>query len=562
MDHRELRQQLSSMSSVFALSMVMFDRTDEQEILGLVVSSVAALGPFRAEGAYLTRDRPTPGNGGSPGLWDRLSGLAGADGPVAVPSAAWSWAYPMRALGVHSGYLVVAADDPASADQEYLLTTLAQQAGAALQSAALYRTEREHALALRERGAELAALNEQLGCAVTDLEQRGRIHERLTEVASLGQGEEGIAAALYELTGLAVAIEDRFGNLRAWGGPDRPSPYPRPVARRRAELLADAQRTGHPIRDRDRLVALAQPRDEVLGVIALVDPRKRATQHETFALEHGAVVLAMELAHLRGLAETELRLRRDLVDDLLAGTDDDSALLRATALGHDLGRPHQVLVVRWGGDHDGTLDRAVTQAAARTMGAGPLIVRRPGEVVLVVPLPDPDDARGAEQRWRELYEQVARSMRSADGAIGVGRVCGAPSQLPRSHAEALRALRIRQGSHSPRGVTTFDELGVYRLLGGSDAQGEIAGFVREWLGPLIDYDANNRSDLVTTLWQYYECGGNYDATARVLTIHRSTLRYRLRRIRELSGHDLGDVDSRLNLHLAARAWQVMGGSEH
>ena len=42
-------------------------------------------------------------------------------------------------------------------------------------------------------------------------------------------------------------------------------------------------------------------------------------------------------------------------------------------------------------------------------------------------------------------------------------------------------------------------------------------------------------------------------------IHRSTLRYRLRRIRELTGHELGAVDTRLNLHIATRAWQLLGG---
>jgi DNA-binding PucR family transcriptional regulator len=78
---------------------------------------------------------------------------------------------------------------------------------------------------------------------------------------------------------------------------------------------------------------------------------------------------------------------------------------------------------------------------------------------------------------------------------------------------------------------------------------------------LVDYDAANRSDLVTTLWQYYECGGNYDMTARALTIHRSTLRYRLRRIRELTGRELSDVENRLNMHVATRAWQILRGSE-
>ena len=42
------------------------------------------------------------------------------------------------------------------------------------------------------------------------------IHDRLTRVALEGQGQEGIAQAVHGLTGYPVAIEDRFGNLRAW----------------------------------------------------------------------------------------------------------------------------------------------------------------------------------------------------------------------------------------------------------------------------------------------------------------------------------------------------------
>lgn len=53
--------------------------------------------------------------------------------------------------------------------------------------------------------------------------------------------------------------------------------------------------------------------------------------------------------------------------------------------------------------------------------------------------------------------------------------------------------------------------------------------------------------------------GNYDETADALMIHRRTLRYRLQRIREVSGLDLGEVDNRFNLHVATRAWRVLDG---
>jgi DNA-binding PucR family transcriptional regulator len=56
---------------------------------------------------------------------------------------------------------------------------------------------------------------------------------------------------------------------------------------------------------------------------------------------------------------------------------------------------------------------------------------------------------------------------------------------------------------------------------------------------------------------YLECGGNYDLTAATLSLHRSTLRYRLQRIREVSAHDLNDPDIRFNLQLATRAWKTV-----
>jgi sugar diacid utilization regulator len=557
-----LRGQMSNLTSLFVLSMLMSDRRDEQEIIRLAVSSVASLAPCWPAASYLADEGVLRSPDGStlvaPELSRRLGELNGAGGPVTHPGAGWAQAYPLRAVGGHAGYLVIAADAEPTPDQLFLLRTLALQTGAALTSTALYRREQEGAAELRRVNSELADVNERLAASVDDLERRRRVHETLTAVAAADSGEAGIAEALHRLTGLAVAVEDRFGNLSAWAGPAQPRPYPRLPARRRVEVLADARRNPRPIRDRDRMIAVAQPRDEVLGVLALVDPGRRAGEHDLFALEHATVVLAMELAHRRSLAETELRLRRDLVDDLLTGTDDESALSRSHALGHDMRTPHHVLVVRWpGAPSDEAVARAVEQAGSRVLETGVLLARRSGAIVLVAPRPED---WGDRHRWDELHRAVATTLRSAAGAIGVGGVFTTPSEVPRSYAEAERALRIRQRSSAPAGVTVYDDLGIYRLLAtGADGR-DVEQFVREWLGPLLDYDSTNRSDLVNTLWQYLECGGNYDATAHALLIHRSTLRYRLRRIRELSGHDLGAVDSKLNLHVATRAWHVLRGS--
>jgi sugar diacid utilization regulator len=356
---------------------------------------------------------------------------------------------------------------------------------------------------------------------------------------------------------MVVTAEDRFGNLLAWAGSTGSAPPAPQPPRRRAQLLAQVRRCPKPVRSGDRVVALAQQRDEALGVLTLVDPERRAGEPELFVLEHAAAVLSIELRHRRSLVELELRLRRELMDDLLDGTEDESAVSRALALGHDLHRPHQVLAARWpGSTTEVALTQALESAVSRVVDTKPLLGRRGGGVVAVLARP----IESADRRpWNELYRGVAERLQPPGGAIGVGGVCHVPSELPKSYAEAKRALRVRLASTSPAGITVDRDLGIYRLLSPGKDDAALRVYVREWLGPLLDYDAARATDLMMTLLRYLECGGNYDAAAHDLHIHRSTLRYRLRRIREVNGRDLRTVDTRLNMHVAARAWQTIQG---
>jgi DNA-binding PucR family transcriptional regulator len=536
----ELRTQLSNLQGLLILAILMTESGDERQILHLATTSVSALAHCSLEGVYLAggavaRRRPV--------VERQLAALGSGGGAVDVPGGAWGWAYPLRTLAGHLGYLVVEAEQAPPPTAQFLLRALAQQAGVALANAQLHAQE-------RAASEKLAKVNAALEETIHALQRSMDIHQRLTKVAISGEGQEGIARAVHELTGFPVAIEDRYGNLRAWAGPNRPDPYPKDPPARREELLRRALGSVRPIRDRGRLMAVAQPRADVLGVLVLVDPAQAAGEHELVALEHGTTVLAMELARLRSLAETELRLRRDLVEELLAGTDEESALARAQALGYDLERRHRVVVVE-GRGRAGTDEEAFfhgVRRAALVTGIGSLLIARGGAVVILAD----QDVAGAELRRVVLGELGGGRCR-----IGVGGGCDRVAEVPRSFREAQLALAIQTDSSAEDGVTSFDELGVYRVLSLVQDPADVERFVRDWLDALLRYDASKRSELVKTLSVYLECGGNYDATAKALVVHRSTLKYRLQRIRELSGHDLNDPDARFNLQFATRAWATL-----
>ncbi|MBF6225521.1 helix-turn-helix domain-containing protein [Nocardia abscessus] len=378
----------SSLHALVSTSVLLFADCGESDILRIAAESVASIGGCRALGCYRVVDGEyllTPRSRPSPSSVAAQLRAQNGEGRLRLPGHRWGWALPLRDRFQTVGAIVVGADHEPPQAEMFLLTALAQLAAAALANVTL----RERACA---DATDLTAVNEHLSATVLRLERRIRVHEVLSSAAAYGTGEQGIADALAELTGLPVVIEDRFGNLRAWGGPGKPDPYPKAPPHQREQLLHRLATHNAPLRVRDRVVVLVQTRAEILGTLALIDPDNQALDEQVSALAYGGTVLAPELAHQRNLAEID---------------------------------------------------------------------------------------------------------------------------------------------------------------------GRVEQFTRKWLGTLLDYDRDHRADLVHTLSRYLECGGNYDDSAAALHIHRSTLRYRLGRIRELTGFDLRDVDTRFNLQAATRAWRFL-----
>lgn len=536
-----LQEQLSSVRGLLAISLVMMERRREHDVLHLAATAVPSLVSCHTIGIHLDgtgwestliADRDALASASA-----SLAGCPATGGPVHVAGETWAWALPLRSIDEFIGHLVVASRTVPTPAELVLLRSLAQQTGVAVANARLHASKE--------------AANAALADTVAALERKTAIHDRFTQVALSGGGHDGIVRALFELTGLAAGIEDRRGALLAWAGPgpqpDEPAPDPRES---REQLLDRALVARRPVRSGGLLVTVARPRHDVVGVLFLVDPAQRAGEAETVALEHGATVLAIELTRLLSLAETELRLGVDVVADLVGGADVVGASRRAEALGRDLSRPHRVVVL---GTSRPLAEPDVLLHAVRAAFPGahpPLLMQRGDTVVLLLEVRSPED--------RSFLPGLLAGLRATPVGpslhLGVGGVCLGPQDYPRSHRESQLALRIPQGSGQSQAAAVYDDLGVYQLLSEvSDLTG-VDAFVHRWLGPLLDYDARRRSSLVLTLAHFLDAGGRYDAAAESLAIGRSTLRYRLARIAELSGHDLGDPDTRFQLHLAAKAW--------
>ena len=109
-------------------------------------------------------------------------------------------------------------------------------------------------------------------------------------------------------------------------------------------------------------------------------------------------------------------------------------------------------------------------------------------------------------------------------------------------------------------MLAFDDTGAYRLLltAMSEDPAELQRFYAETVEPLVAYDEQYATDLVQTVEAFLDADGNVAGTAARLFTHRHTIRYRLERVRELSGLDVGSTDGREKLSLGLKAMRVLG----
>ena len=98
---------------------------------------------------------------------------------------------------------------------------------------------------------------------------------------------------------------------------------------------------------------------------------------------------------------------------------------------------------------------------------------------------------------------------------------------------------------------------VYKLLFGVENKAILRSYIDDTLGNLIKYDSLNNTDYENTLRVYLECNGSVQMTAERLNVHRNTVNYKMKVIREILGIEMNDED-KMNILLAFRAQEILG----
>jgi purine catabolism regulator len=220
------------------------------------------------------------------------------------------------------------------------------------------------------------------------------------------------------------------------------------------------------------------------------------------------------------------------------------------------------------------------QARLRPFGIGEQVA------VLAFRLPDPSAAAGALERLLERERvsslvairagllcavvnaeglepiELARRTRG-ELASRFGEVRAAASRAGATHSLrlsfhearcALEAVRLRNGD-APE-VASYRDLGSFQLLLSLQDDDALSSYCRGVLGPIEQAEGDYGEELVRSLDVFIEHNGHWEKAANALFCHRHTLRYRIRRIEQLTGRDFSSARDRIEFWLALRGREL------
>jgi hypothetical protein len=252
-------------------------------------------------------------------------------------------------------------------------------------------------------------------------------------------------------------------------------------------------------------------------------------------------------AYRRALADRARRdgqMRAVLVGSLLDGDADATAYVGETAGMLDLGRASEYVVVSAESPTPGAeglpdVERALRRANVRSAWR---LDHDHQEGVVALRF-----GFGAEHLV-ELLSALAQAR------VGVSSVVGRLDDIQ----EARRQARVACAAVSPGAAVVgrfgADPLAV--LLAASPDQAQV--LVDAVLAPVLALPEDDRAVVFATARAWLAAGGSTSTAARELHVHRNTVRYRIRRLEEITGRDLARPVDAAELYVALECVRILG----
>jgi purine catabolism regulator len=274
---------------------------------------------------------------------------------------------------------------------------------------------------------------------------------------------------------------------------------------------------------------------------------------ERLILQQAVAVVALEMMRRRVARETERRLAGDVLAGALGGRMDPSELRRRL---EPFGIGEEAAVLVFALDDPAAAEPALEHALAGDACPAVVALHSSGTRELLCAVIDAAD--------RDPIDVAADARKALTRDRGTVRAAASrsapPEDLRRSFHEArcaLEATAFSANGGEPE-VASWRDLGAFTLLLAIQDDEALKLYCDSVLGPIEEGDEEYGGELLRSLAAFIEQNGQWERAARQVYCHRHTLRYRMRKVEELTGRDLSRAHDRIEFWLALRARELVG----
>jgi purine catabolism regulator len=139
--------------------------------------------------------------------------------------------------------------------------------------------------------------------------------------------------------------------------------------------------------------------------------------------------------------------------------------------------------------------------------------------------------------------------------IGYGHSDGGLPGIRNTYASSLQALRAGRIFYPDRQVHHYGEMEIYCVMEKVIGNGEIAQ-----LDGILEKIGNR--ELLDTLVAYFDFDASVEGAAAKLFAHKNTVKYRLHRIKDLTGLDIKSFSDAMKLYMAVVAHKIRRSRGH
>jgi len=271
---------------------------------------------------------------------------------------------------------------------------------------------------------------------------------------------------------------------------------------------------------------------------------------DKICVEQARLVFSLELMRRKTAMDTENHLRGNFIEELLAGIflPQEEVVNKGRQLGLDPEIMWEIIVMESADlieDSSPLLEdlRSVLESI-NLSNANKIYSQKQGNrLIILSAIPyQPILTKETNQLWMEKLVPLMKKYTDFQVGFG-GRALLWEIHL--SYLEARNSLLIGSSLNKGKRIYFYEEIELFKLLLDSSDYINMDIVIERKIGKLIQYDKENDSDLVKTLFYYLSSNGSLKETANQLYIHRNSVKYRIDRIKEIADIKLDSFQDKL-----------------